>query len=316
MHGDFEQERSRVLELMFRDMKRFRTSSYDLRGFDPIFLIERFKLTYGLYNDELEALLVVLADMLLTSDARNVETRILILKALNYLLDYKTVLPNLRIDNSMLLEEYRSLMEKAADIPIKYLESYVEELNTFTRKASKYGKDITMDVLNLTIEQREMKYLALFIPCLEDEKNGDTLLEEIMCESGSWDRDCHWFFVISKIVEKFPQLDFSRYFHTIFQTVIKNFNSIEENSEADLPGVLLPDDITGIRSVLRSDADILIGLIVPKSNPMCNTVWSYIERLLTLIVSPLNPTSHPTYLSYHTIFLRYIIKNFLKRYKK
>jgi hypothetical protein len=83
-----------------------------------------------------------------------------------------------------------------------------------------------------------------------------------------------------------------------------------------MAGVVLADDITGIRSVLRSDADLLIGLIVPRSSPFCNTIWAYIERLLTLIVSPLNPTSHPSSLTYNTIFLRYLVKNFLKRYKR
>lgn len=79
------------------------------------------------------------------------------------------------------------------------------------------------------MDQREMKYLALFIQCLSEQKNAEIILEEIMCESGSWDRDCHWFFILSKIIEKFPHLDFSRYFHTIFQTVIKNFCAIQEN---------------------------------------------------------------------------------------
>jgi|JI6StandDraft_1071083.scaffolds.fasta_scaffold22083_2 hypothetical protein len=138
-----------------------------------------------------------------------------------------------------------------------------------------------------------------------------------MCESGSWDRDCHWFFILSRLIENFPGLGYEKYFHTIFQTLIKDFCAISEPvNDTDLTRLLLPDDSTGIKPVMRSYAEILVNLLVPRSNPMCQTVWRYVERLLVLIIRPVDLKNQPNYLSFYMKFVRQFIKCFLKRVRK
>jgi hypothetical protein len=38
-----------------------------------------------------------------------------------------------------------------------------------------------------------------------------------------WDRDSCWFFIISDILKKYPNIDYSPYYTSLFQEIIKTF---------------------------------------------------------------------------------------------
>jgi hypothetical protein len=138
-----------------------------------------------------------------------------------------------------------------------------------------------------------------------------------LCESGSWDRDCHWFYILCKLLENFPGLDISRYLHTIFQTVIKDFCAVSDPvSDAEVSRIIFPDESTGVKSIMRYYSEILVNLLVPRSNPMCGTMWRYVERLLTIIIGPIDLKYQPNYLGYYMKFVRQFVKGFLKRVRK
>lgn len=122
---DFSQEREAAMRQMFLDIKKFRINSWGPRGFDPLFLIERFRLTYGLYGHEITCMLTVFSNMLLIDEVHNIESKGFILKTLNYLLDIKIQLTGFWVDNLKLLAEYRRLNSTSLMVPVKHLEAYI-----------------------------------------------------------------------------------------------------------------------------------------------------------------------------------------------
>lgn len=49
---------------------------------------------------------------------------------------------------------------------------------------------------------------------------------------------------------------------------------------------------------------------------MCQTMWRYVERLLVIIIRPVDLKNQPNYLSFLMKFLRQFVKAFLKRVRK
>jgi len=78
----------------------------------------------------------------------------------------------------------------------------------------------------------------------------------------------------------------------------------------------VPDESTGIKPVMRSYADILVNLLVPRSDPMCYTIWRYVERLLVVIIRPVDLKNQTNYLSFYMKFIRQFIKAFLRRIRR
>jgi len=48
----------------------------------------------------------------------------------------------------------------------------------------------------------------------------------LLKDSSIWERDISWFFIISEIAKKYPKLDFSSHYVTLFQEVIKIFTNM------------------------------------------------------------------------------------------
>jgi len=109
---------------------------------------------YGFQAKDVEALLTVFGNMLFTEEVQSVESRAFVLKTLNSLLNLKVVIKGWSVDNIQLLNEYKRLTKDNLMVPAKHLESYMEELNTFTRLACRFGQDITTEVLELTIKDK------------------------------------------------------------------------------------------------------------------------------------------------------------------
>ena len=82
-------------------------------------------------------------------------------------------------------------------------------------------------------------------------------------ESSLWDRDIWWFFILSKIVKKFPQIDYTQFYPTLFHETIKVITTlIEPLTEEDVKKLLNYDASLGICSILSSIAKILTNLLV------------------------------------------------------
>lgn len=149
---------------------------------------------------------------------------------------------------------------------------------------------------------------------MKKEENAEKLLLELLSENGCWERDCHWFSIISYISGSFPWLDYYPHYHTIFQTIIKDFCSVvQPANEGDLDRILLFDEYTGVKSIMFSYSKLLVNWMVPSSNPLCSAIWSYIERLMGVIVRPIDPQNQATHLCYYIKFIRHFVRNFLKR---
>ncbi len=64
----YSAERHNVFSLIIDNLKRFRINSWELRGLDPLYLVERFKLSYGLTNGEQETLVTIFTNMLFSAE--------------------------------------------------------------------------------------------------------------------------------------------------------------------------------------------------------------------------------------------------------
>lgn len=83
-------------------------------------------------------------------------------------------------------------------------------------------------------------------------------------DNNLWDRDLLWFFVLSEIIKKFPRLDYSLYFQTIMQEVIKAFTTlIDSSSEDNIKKITSSDPFLQIQPILKSVAVILAYLLMP-----------------------------------------------------
>lgn len=49
---------------------------------------------------------------------------------------------------------------------------------------------------------------------------------------------------------------------------------------------------------------------------MCQTLWRYVERLVGIIIRPIDLKNQPNYLSFFMKFIRQFIKSFLRRVRK
>jgi len=93
-------------------------------------------------------------------------------------------------------------------------------------------------------------------------------------------------------------MDFSKYYERLFYIILNHINNLlrndfieEETKDEKLYEILLNDPVTDIKSTFKSIPDILIGLLVPSTSEHFDTVWSYIERIINLIDSLLNPSA-------------------------
>ena len=84
----------------------------------------------------------------------------------------------------------------------------------------------------MAIKCNDIRYLAIFLRSIKTEASAFRLLRELFSDNNLWDRDCSWFYILGEIVKKFPKLDYSKYYQTIMQEVIRSFTTIinRENS--------------------------------------------------------------------------------------
>ena len=72
----------------------------------------------------------------------------------------------------------------------------------------------------------------------------------------------------------------------------------------------------GIRSILKSVACLLVGLLLPKSYEQANHVWNVVERIFNIITTTLDYINEPPFILEELQFMRAFVKYFLLRYRK
>lgn len=150
-----------------------------------------------------------------------------ILRLVNTLTELQIkITDNFSISNKKLMELLESYADEGVDGTLRNSDAVVEELSKFTMFFSKFGEDVVEEALGLSIEYNDIRYLVIFLRSIRTEAAAKRLLGELFSDNNLWDRDSFWFFILSELVKKFPRLDYSAYYQTIMQEVIKAFTTL------------------------------------------------------------------------------------------
>ena len=123
-------------------------------------------------------------------------------------------------------------------------------------------------------------------------------MTELFADNNLWDRDCSWFYILGEVTKKFPRLDYSKYYQTIMQEVIRTFTTIiNSENEENIKKITSGDSYLQIPPVLHSVALILAFLLLPESQPQHIFIKSCIERLFSMILGSLDVINPPEYLN-------------------
>lgn len=166
------------------------------------------------------------------------------------------------------------------------------------------------------MEYNDIRYLVIFLRSLKTEAAALKLLGELFSDNNLWDRDCFWFYILSEIIKKFPKLDYSSYYQTIMQEVIRAFTTIIEGSnEEGLKKLTATDPFLLIQPVLKSVALAMVYLLLPASQPQHSFIKSCIHRLFCLVTSSLDHINPPEYLGDLLGFVKIFVAAYLQRYR-
>lgn len=196
-------------------------------GFNCGSLIEAYKQVYGLTSQQFETLLTLLSNIALKEEGLSTETRVFILRLVNTLTELQIkVTHNFSISNKKLIELLQSYADEGVDGTLRNSDAVVEELSKFTMFFSRFGEEVVEEALGLSIDYNDIRYLVIFLRSIRTEAAAKRLLGELFSDNNLWDRDSFWFFILSELVKKFPKLDYSAYYQTIMQEVIKAFTTL------------------------------------------------------------------------------------------
>lgn len=141
-------------------------------------------------------------------------------------------------------------------------------------------------------------------------------MTELFADNNLWDRDCSWFYILGEVIRKFPHLDYSKYYQTIMQEIIRTFTTIvNSDSEETIKKVTSGDSFLQLPAILNSVALILTFLILPKHQPQHIFIKSCIERLFSIILGALDVINPPIYVTEMLSFLKSFTRFFLFRYR-
>jgi hypothetical protein len=134
----------------------------------------------------------------------------------------------------------------------------------------------------------------------------------LFADNNLWDRDCFWFYILSEITKKFPRIDYSPYYQTIMQEVIRAFTTIIQGSnEESLKQLTITDPFLQIQPVLKSVAFIMVYLLLPNNQPQHVFIKSCVERLFSLVTSSLDHINPPEYLGDMLGFVKIFVSAYL-----
>lgn len=111
-------------------------------------------------------------------------------------------------------------------------------------------------------------------------------------------------------------MDYSAYYQTIMQEVIKAFTTlIDADNEESLKKITSSDPFLQIQPALKSVALALAYLLLPESQPQHVFIKSCVERLFNLVITSLDHINPPDYLNDLLGFIKAFVRAYLLRYR-
>lgn len=90
---------------------------------------------------------------------------------------------------------------------------------------------------------------------------------------------------------------------------------VDPTSLEEIKKLTSDEPTIGINCILKSVANILVNLLRPTHEPGWKGVWSYIERIFSMISSSLDHTHEVSFIIDFLIFMKQFVKAFLARYR-
>ena len=175
---------------------------------------------------------------------------------------------NFSISNRKLIELLQNYADEGVDGTLRNSDAVIEELSKFTLFFSRFGEEVVEEALALSITYNDIRYLVVFLRSIRSEAAAKRLLRELFSDNNLWDRDSFWFFILSELVKRFPCIDYSAYYQTIMQEVIKAFTTLIDGDNDDaVKKLTASDSFLQVQPALKSVALALAYLLLPDSQP-------------------------------------------------
>jgi hypothetical protein len=189
-------------------------------------------------------------------------------------------------------------------------------LSKFTLFFSRFGEEVVEEALALSIDYNDIRYLVVFLRSIRSEPAAHRLLGELFSDNNLWDRDSFWFFILSELVKRFPRIDYSAYYQTIMQEVIKAFTTLIDGDNDDAVKKLTSSDsFLQVQPALKSVALALAYLLLPDSQPQHVFIRACVERLFNIVITSLDHINPPDYLNDLLGFIKAFVRAYLLRYR-
>jgi len=167
-----------------------------------------------------------------------------------------------------LIELLQNYADEGVDGTLRNSDAVIEELSKFTLFFSRFGEEVVEEALALSINYNDIRYLVVFLRSIRSEAAAKRLLGELFSDNNLWDRDSFWFFILSELVKRFPRIDYSAYYQTIMQEVIKAFTTLIDGDNDDaVKKLTASDSFLQVQPALKSVALALAYLLLPDSQP-------------------------------------------------
>lgn len=162
----------------------------------------------------------------------------------------------------------------------------MENLFKVIRIYCKFGQEILEPVIQLSMEKREIKYIALFVRSIKKLSSAKKIVDSIFEESSALERNTPFFIILAELVSEFRELDLSNYMDTLNHEIIKTITTvIDPYSPEELKKILCEDPSISGTCILRSIGKILVYSLPESKDPNSQKSWSSIERVFAIIGS-------------------------------
>ena len=167
-----------------------------------------------------------------------------------------------------MIELLQNYADEGVDGTLRNSDAVIEELSKFTLFFSRFGEEVVEEALALSITYNDIRYLVVFLRSIRSEAAAKRLLRELFSDNNLWDRDSFWFFILSELIKRFPRIDYSAYYQTIMQEVIKAFTTLIDGDNDDaVKKLTASDSFLQVQPALKSVALALAYLLLPDSQP-------------------------------------------------
>lgn len=124
-----------------------------------------------------ESIISLLINIALCEEGISTEIKLLIMKLLNRIAEYEIkITSNFTISNSKLLALFISLAEDGVRGSLKSADVGVGEAAKFTNFISNFGEELLDEALEVAIDNKELRYMVLFVPSIKSQASAERLL--------------------------------------------------------------------------------------------------------------------------------------------